>query len=174
MRFRAAALLPRIAAAALLAALSGCAYSTGGNLLPPHIKTVAIPVFENGTTEYTIEKDITDAVIARFISDNHLKVVDERVANSVIRGKVTAYRNAVFGFTGGNLATEYRVTITVAVTFKDLVKNREIWSDQELSKYSNYYVQSVPGQVVKTELDGRKDAIAKIADEILTRTVEGW
>lgn len=174
MRLRAAAPVARFAAAALLAALSGCAYSAGGNLLPSHIRTVAIPVFENATTEYTIEKDITDAVIARFISDNHLKVVDERVANSVIRGKVTGYRNAVFGFTGGNIATEYRVTITVAVTFKDLVKNREVWDDGELTKYSNYYVQSVPGQVARTELDGRKDAIAKIADEILTRTVEGW
>ena len=174
MRLPAAAPVARLAAAALLAALSGCAYSAGGNLLPSHIRTVAIPVFENATTEYTIEKDITDAVIARFISDNHLKVVDERVANSVIRGKVTGYRNAVFGFTGGNIATEYRVTITVAVTFKDLVKNREVWDDGELTKYSNYYVQSVPGQVARTELDGRKDAIAKIADEILTRTVEGW
>jgi hypothetical protein len=168
---------PRAAIAIVLAAAAaggGCAYSTSTALLPSHLKTVAIPVFENSTTEYTIEKDITDAVIAKFIADNHLKVVDERVANAVIRGKVVGYRNAVFGFTGTNRAQEYRVTITVAVTFKDLVKNREVWSDPELTKYANYYVESVPGQPARTELDGRKDAIAKIADEILSRTVEGW
>jgi hypothetical protein len=28
--------------------------------------------------------------------------------------------------------------------------------------------------VAKTELDGRKEAIQKLADEILTRSVESW
>jgi hypothetical protein len=32
----------------------------------------------------------------------------------------------------------------------------------------------VPGDSARTELDGRKEAITKIADEILTRSVEGW
>jgi outer membrane lipopolysaccharide assembly protein LptE/RlpB len=156
------------------AALAGCAYTTSSALLPSHLRTVAIPVFENNTTQYSLEKEITDAVIAKFIADNHLKVVDERVANSVLRGKVVAYRNSVFGFTGSNRAQEYRVTITVNVVFKDQVKNREVWSDAELVKYSNYYVENVPGQTAKTELDGRKEAVSKIADEILSRTVEGW
>jgi hypothetical protein len=35
-------------------------------------------------------------------------------------------------------------------------------------------VVDVPGQTAKTELDGRKDAIDKIAEEIMARTVEGW
>ena len=41
-------------------------------------------------------------------------------------------------------------------------------------KSVQYYVQNVPGQEAKTELDGRKDAILKLADEILSRSVEGW
>jgi outer membrane lipopolysaccharide assembly protein LptE/RlpB len=153
---------------------AGCAYTTSSALLPSHLRSVAIPVFENATTQYSLEKEITEAVISKFIADNHLRVVDERGANSVLKGKVVAYRNSVFGFTGANRAQEYRVTITVSVTFKDLVKNREVWSDAALVKYANYYVESVPGQPARTELDGRKDAVAKIADEILSRTVEGW
>jgi hypothetical protein len=141
--------------------------------LPQHLKTVAIPVFENGTPEVQLEQEITDAVIQRFVRDNHLKIVDEKSANAVIRGKVTQYRNAVFGFSSSAQANEYRVTIGVDVTFKDLVKNRELWSDQ-LVKSANYYVQDVPGQSAKTELDGRKEAIEKIADEVLSRSVEGW
>ena len=35
------------------------------------------------------------AVIERFVKDNHLKVVDERSANAVLRGKITQYRNSV-------------------------------------------------------------------------------
>lgn len=131
-------------------------------------------MFENGTTEYTLEQELTAAVIQSFVRDNHLRIVDEKSANAVVRGRITQYKNAVFGFSNISQAQEYRVTITVSVTFKDLVKNREIWSDAALVKSANYYVQDVPGQTAKTELDGRKEAISKIADEILSRSVEGW
>ncbi len=153
---------------------SGCGYTASPALLPQHLKTVAIPVFENSTPEARLEQEITDAVIDRFVKDNHLRIVDEKSANAVIRGKVTQYKNSAFGFTANTTnANEFRVTISVQVTFKDLVKNRELWSD-ELVKSAQYYVQDVPGQAARTELDGRKDAITKIADEILSRSVEGW
>ena len=160
---------------ALAAASGACAYSTSTALLPPHLKTVAIPVFENATTEYTLQQEITDAVIRRFVSDNHLRVVDERSADSVIRGRITDYRNSVFGISPVDRAEEYRVTIGVAVTFKDLVKNREVWNDDNIVKTANYYVTPVPGDTTAhTELDGRKEAIQKIADEILARSVQSW
>ena len=165
-------LLKCFTVAAVLA--GGCAYTTNTALLPSHLKTVAIPVFENGTTEYTLEQEVTDAVIARFVADNHLKVVDERSANAIIKGRIILYKNAVFGFNQAAQAQEYRVTISVSVVFKDLVKNREIWKDPEITKYANYYVQAVPGDSAHTELQGRQQAVAKIADEILSRTVEGW
>jgi hypothetical protein len=154
--------------------LGSCAYSTSPALLPSHIKTIAIPEFENQTGEYTLEREITDAVIQRFVSDNHLRVVEERVAESVLHGKVVQYRNTVFGISGDTRANEYRVTIAVSVVYKDLVKNREIWNEENLVRTANYYVQNVPGQAAQTELDGRQSAIQKIADEILSRTVQGW
>ena len=162
-----------LAAAVLCQLATGCGYTASPALLPQHLKTVAIPVFENATAEVRIEEELTNAVILRFVQDNHLKVVDEKTANAVIRGKVTQYKNAVFGFTQNATSNEYRVTVGVEVTFKDLVKNRELWSG-EIVKSANYYVQDVPGQQAQTELDGRKEAISKISDEILSRSVEGW
>ena len=167
-----AAALAAIAAAGLIVG-SGCGYTASPALLPQHLKTVAIPVFENATPEAQLEQEITDAVVQRFVKDNHLRIVDEKSANAVVRGKVTQYKNAVFGFSSTAQANEYRVTMSVQVTFKDLVKNRELWAD-EIVKSANYYVQDVPGQPAKSELDGRKEAITKIADEILSRSVEGW
>ena len=156
--------------------LGSCGYSTSPALLPSHLKSIAIPVFENETSEYTLEQEITDLVIQRFVADNHLKVVDERAAQCTIKGRIIEYRNSVFGISAGTTARaeEYRVTITVSIVFKDLVKNRELWSDPALQKTANYYVTDVPGQTARTELDGRKEAISKIADEILSRTVQGW
>jgi hypothetical protein len=167
---------PRLIGVAFVLALAagGCAYSTSTALLPAHLKTVAVPVFENTTSEYTLEQQVTDAVIARFVADNHLRVVDERSANLVVRGRILGYRNSVFGFNTATNANEYRVTIEIAVTLKDQVKNRELWNEPALVRTANYYVIDVPGEKARTEVDGRKDAITKIADEIFARTVEGW
>jgi outer membrane lipopolysaccharide assembly protein LptE/RlpB len=166
----------RLAAAALVVAVGGggCAYTTSPALLPSHLKTVAVPVFENATTEYTLEQEVTEAVIARFVADNHLKVVDERSANAVVKGRITSYRNSVFGFNQTAQAQEYRVTLGVSVTFKDQVKNRELWSAPDMVKTANYYVVDTPGDSARTELDGRRLAIAKVAEEIVARSVEGW
>ena len=165
-----------LAAALLWSAFTAasCAYTTSTALLPSHLKTVAVPVFENGTTEYTLEQSVTDAVIARLVADNHLKVVDARSADAVIKGRIVAYTNSVFGFSQAAQAQEYRVTLIASVTFKDQVKNRELWSEANLVKTANYYVVDTPGATAKTELDGRKEAIAKLAEEIVARSVEGW
>ncbi len=165
---------PALALALLGAGLAGCGYTTSPASLPTHLKTVAIPLFENSTTEYTIEQDITDAVIQRFVQDNHLRIVDERSADCVVRGKVVSYENSIFGISNAALAQEYRVSIGVSVVFKDVVKNREMWHDDNLIKTANYYVQNVPGQTARSELDGRKEAIQKIADEILNRSLQNW
>lgn len=164
----------RLALAATALLCGSCAYTTSTAMLPPHLKTIAIPVFENNTAQHGLDQELTQAVIDKFVQDNHLKVVDERSANSVLRGRIVNYRNAVFGFSVETQAQEYRVTVAVAVTLKDVVKNREMWNDENLIKTVNYYVVDVPGQTARTELDGRKEAIQKIADEILSRSVESW
>ena len=144
-------------------------------MLPAHLTTIAIPVFENETTEYSLEQELTAAGTRRFVEDNHLKVVDERSASSVLQGKIVYYNNSVFGIASdAAVAQEYRVTITVSVVYKDQIKNREIWSDERITKTANYYVTAVPGDSARTELDGRKLADARIADEILSRTVQSW
>lgn len=154
--------------------VTGCGYTASPALLPSHLKTIAIPVFENGTPEAQLEQQVTDEVVQRFVRDNHLRIVDEKSSNAVIRGKVIGYKNAIYGFAANtSTANAYRVTITVQVTFKDLVKNRELWSD-ELVKSAIWYAQDVPGQSARSELEGRKEAILKIADEVLSRSVEGW
>ena len=80
----------------------------------------------------------------------------------------------MFGFNEAAQAQEYRVTIATSVVFKDLIKNRELWNEPNLVKTTNYYVVNTPGDTARTELDGRKGAIAKLADEIVARSVEGW
>jgi outer membrane lipopolysaccharide assembly protein LptE/RlpB len=153
----------------------GCGiYSTNPGNLPPHIKTIAIPTFENLTTEVGLEQEISEAVTDRFVADNNLRVVDEDEADAVLTGAVIGYKNAIFGFTANVVAEEYRVSVTVSTKLFDKTKNREVWREENLTRTWNYYVQDVPGQVAQDERTGRTQAIAKIADEILSKTVDVW
>jgi len=68
--------------------LSGCGFYSFTGSLPPHIKTISIPVFVNETAEFGVAEDITDGVTAVFIEENILKVVDTENAHSVVRGTI--------------------------------------------------------------------------------------
>jgi hypothetical protein len=166
------ALVALAGAAVLVLATSGCAYtvSTG---IPSHIRTVAVPAFANASVQYTLGQELADAVIDRFVRDNHLRVVSQREANSVIEGKVLEYRNDVFGYNTSAQAQEYRVGVRVEVRFKDLVKNRDLWNDV-LIKTENYSAVATPGRPAVTEDQARQDLVGKVADEVLSRTVSRW
>jgi hypothetical protein len=153
--------------------LLSCGY-TASSTLPGHIKSIAIPVFKNETLEYRIEEEITNAVIEKFVADNRLRVVGERAATSVLVGTVTGYQRRVFSYSTGEVAQEYEVTIKVAVEFKDVSNGKIIWKDESLVSSARYFAVEMAGQRAQTEQEGRQPAIAFLANDILTRTVEGW
>ena len=153
----------------------GCAYSVRNSSLPPYMKTVAIPTFGNSTVEFGLSNDITQSLIGGFTADHSLRIAQERDANAVLRGTVVAYRNQVFGYTSQERATEYEIVLTCAVSFRDLVKNKDIWKDDALTIRTTYNVVAVgTSEPARTEADGRRDAIQKLVDRIVSRTVQGW
>jgi hypothetical protein len=161
-------------AIALLVSLAGCSYSPNPALFPPHLKTLAVPVFENRTTEPNLDQEVTQAVVNRFVANNRLRVVSEGEADLVVSGAVVGYTNSVFGFNAREQAQEYQVAVTVAVRVKDRVKNREMWADDRLVRTSNYFVVTIPGQQVQDQVTARQDAIDKIGEAVINKTVEGW
>ena len=157
----------------LLAAASGCGYTVRSSL-PSHLKTLAIPSFGNNTVEFGLADDITQSLVNGFLADRHLRIVQERDANAVLRGTVVAYKNQVFGYTSQERATEYEVVLTVQVTFRDMVKNHDLWKEDALTIRTTYNVVQVGTEPARTETDGRKEVIQKLTDQIVSRTVQGW
>jgi len=162
-----------ISSVVVLPSLVSCGY-TGSASLPGHIKSIAIPVFKNETLEYQVEDEITNAVVEKFVADNRLRVVGEKAASSILLGTVTGYQRRVFSYSAGEVAQEYEVTIKVSVEFKDVTNGRIIWKDDSLVSSARYFAVDMAGQKAQTEQEGRLPAIAFLANDILTRTVEGW
>ena len=109
----------------------------------------------------------------RFIADNHLKVVQKN-ADAALEGEVIGYQDRVFGFDSARQANEYIVIVTVQLTLRDRVKNKEIWNAEQVVGRANYFLESSTGGGVTSESAAREQAIRQVVDYALSRTVEGW
>jgi outer membrane lipopolysaccharide assembly protein LptE/RlpB len=70
---------------------SGCGYHTAGktNLLPPDLRTLAIPAFVNQTQTYRIEQMLTAAVVQEFGTRTKYQIIaDAHSADAVLHGTV--------------------------------------------------------------------------------------
>jgi len=143
----------------------GCGiYSFSGSNLPAHIKTAAVPLFENETSEFGIDQQLTDAVINAITHDNTLKISGSRSADSIIKGKILRVVDRAGPYNKDEKASGFRVTITVDVSFVDVKKRKNIWQET-WSQWGDY---------TDNRDDGIKEAVDKLSTDILNKTVSGW
>lgn len=145
--------------------LAGCGiYSFSGSTIPGHIKTVAVPLFEDATAEIGIDQQITDAVIEALVQDNTLRIADARGADSILRGKITSVSDRAGQYDSQENASDFRITLTIQVAFEDVGKRTVFW-EETFSQWGSYDTNRD---------DGIQEAIEKLTTEILNRTVSDW
>ena len=150
---------------------TGCAYTTNPKT-PKDIKTIAVPFFENRTSEPNLEIDVTDQVINFLVEDNTLKVTDEVDADAVLDGTIVSFRNVPFSFNRDLNAEEYHVLVTVEVTLYSRRLNKPIWGKKLIKGDGNYFVDAPEGEF--TFDDALAEAINEITDIIINLTVQDW
>lgn len=158
-------------AVSLLAA--GCAY-TANSLLPSYVRTIAIPAVQNQSSRAGIEQQLTDALLAAYTRDNHLRVVSPGTGDAELSVAITGYKNEVFSYSASEQPSEYQVAIAVSAVFTDRVKNRELWKNEALTSTERYRLTQA--SVVDPLAQSRADSVVirKIADDVVARTVQGW
>ena len=156
----------------LICVLPGCGiYSFSGSGLPAHIRTVAVPVFGNQTAEIGIKENLTDAVTGALVTDGRLRVVGRESADSIIDGTVVDYKEQAYTYDRSENVQEYIVRIYVDIFYRD-VKNRSvIWEEKRMEGWGTYDVSADPPEDVDI---GRERAIAKLAEDIVNKTLSGW
>ncbi|MCD4664865.1 MAG: hypothetical protein K8R68_06295 [Bacteroidales bacterium] len=148
-------------------------YSFSGSSLPSHLRTVAIPMFENKTSEFGVREDITDAIINQFTQDNSLKVTDRRSADSIILGTITNIREQAGAYNAEEQVKEIKVNVYIHAKFEDLKKHKVIWEEQ-IIQWGIYNPNLPAGEEGSTRQDAIKEAIDKIVADIFNKTVSGW
>lgn len=155
-----------------LLGLTACSYSFSGASVPSHLKTIAIPIFsdKSGSGEFDLNQKLTKQLIQKFIDDNTLLVSDRLNSNALLEGTVTALSDAPTVVSGGEKITTRRITISVRIIYKDLVKKQQIF-DRNFSNYGDY---TVGGDITSVRKQAIDTAIEKIAEDILLGVVSNW
>jgi outer membrane lipopolysaccharide assembly protein LptE/RlpB len=109
----------------LLACLfaAGCGYHTAGhaNLLPPDMRTLAVPAFVNKTQTYKIEQTLTAAVVQEFTTRTKYQITgDPSSADATLLGTVLTTNTTplTYDSTTGR-ASSVQVIVSMKVVLTD-------------------------------------------------------
>jgi hypothetical protein len=134
------------------------------------LKTVAVPVFNDQTAEFGVKEQITNAIIAAFTRDNNLKIADRRTADAVVNGTLLSVKEQAGVYTKSEQVQEIRVTLTVRIKYEDVKKRKALW-EETLTQFGAYS----PGDATSGDRESAiKQAVDKIAAEVLNKSVSGW
>lgn len=152
--------------------LNGCSYSFTGASVPPHLKTIAVPIFSDrsGSGEFNLGEKLTTNLTQKFIEDNSLIITDRLKSDSILEGTIVSLTDAPAVVTGGETIASRRLTISVRVVFKDLVKRTTVF-EKNFSDYGDYRTDQDLFQARQSAIE---NAIEKIAEDILLGVVSNW
>lgn len=150
--------------------LLGCGpYSFKGSSIPPHIKTIAVPLFEDRSSEFQIKEKLTDAVINEITRDNSLKIAGENQADAIVYGKIISVSDQAYNYNQNEQVNSYRVYITVEVEVKDVKNAKPLWKER-WRQWGEYVLDPT----TDARQEGIDNALKKIAEDVLNKTVSGW
>lgn len=146
-----------------------CGYYSFKGALPSHLKTIAIPLFNNTTAEAGVQDEVTDLLTDVFIEDNTLALVDESKADLILNGSISSILQQPAIVQGDEEVTENKIVVRVKVKCQDQVTGKVMYD----KNFEDYGLMDINGG-----LDERKAAITsaleQIVDKILNETLGGW
>lgn len=152
--------------ATAVVALAGCGYSFHGTL-PSHIRTIAVPMFENRTLQPNVDSIITRAVVQALATNGRLRVVRRADADALLEGQVVGYSVGPIAFDQTLNIQEYRLGVTLNLTMRDLRRNTVLFQQAGVSEQADFRVAGP----VSTTIDLEETALGVAANTIARNIV---
>jgi hypothetical protein len=171
--------------------LSGCGYYSMAGSIPPHIKSIAIPIVKNQTAEFGVAEGITDNIIEVFNEENILRITNTDDADSVLKGIIISLEDAPYTFNSEEAVSEYRITIAMDITWYDVRNEVDLLS----KRYTGWGAYGLSGDIntdgIDNDGDGKIDdedddefgeprefatkiAITKISEDVVNNILTAW
>ncbi|MCX7823333.1 MAG: LPS assembly lipoprotein LptE [Syntrophobacterales bacterium] len=149
---------------------TGCGYQVVGIEKPAsyNISSVAIPIFDNRTTEPQIEFIFTEALRREFLKRGGLKLTSIQEADVVFRGKIIRIFATDVAHNRFNQTVESRFFVTVDIRCEDRRTGTILWQDNQLT-----FSRSYPyGKTTFDDYQARRTTIEYIAKRVAERVYD--
>jgi hypothetical protein len=160
---------------ALVAGMSGCGfYSFTGASIPPHLRTIAVPLFEDLSVSVADDLDerMTRLLIDRFVGQTRLQLETSAPdADALLTGRIDRISVEPVAVAGGDIATQNRVTVTVSVRYMDQAEDREVLQ-RSFTGTANYDASA--GIDRDVEIAAILRALQNVADDVFTAATSNW
>jgi hypothetical protein len=170
--------------ALLVAALAGaflfpsCGYRMSGRAdsVPEYIQSIAIPPFENATTEYKIEQYIRSAVVNEFITRTRYRIVtDDEDADATLNATILLFRDFPATYDPvTNRASTVQTETHLHVVLRDHKSGQAVYENPRMILTETYEVSIDP----QAYFDERQAAVVRsgrsAAREMVSAILSGF
>ncbi|MBN1929778.1 MAG: hypothetical protein JW764_09585 [Chlorobiaceae bacterium] len=151
--------------------LQGC-YSFTGASLPAHLRTVAVPLFDDASQAGIAEfrERSTRRLVSRIEGQSDLVIEpDPSRADAVLKGLILSYADEPSQLGGSSeRAVTNRITIVLKADFDDAVRREKLFS-QTFVGFADY-----PAGNYAAQQEAIDSAIDMAVDELFNRMISNW
>lgn len=162
------------ACAALAACASeGAVYTPQAQVMPQHIKKVAVRPILNRTEVFALEDKFYNELYDEFLRNGTYQIVSENNgAEGVVITTISRYLNVPIQYDSQLIPTVYRMDIWLDVVLMDKTTNEPVWREPAFLGTQVYAASTLPGGM--TEVQARDVVFEKLSKDIVKRTVDGF
>lgn len=146
----------------------GCGYhfSPGGEHIDRNIRTVFVEKFDNYTTEANLENYVQSAFINEVRQGSRFELAgSKKEADAIVSGKIMRSSVSHLSYSSLDVSKEDRVTVVMAITFKETGTGKIIWNNNAFSGKEAFLVAGEPSRTNTN----RKNALIKLVKDMAER-----
>ncbi|MEP7270606.1 MAG: LptE family protein [Acidobacteriota bacterium] len=147
-----------------------------GEAVPKHIKSLAIPPFQNPSLRFKVEQRFTGAVIDETLRRSRSLYVTSTVegADAVLSGTIKSFVFRPLLLDDFGRARVIEVTVTMGVTVKDQTRNKVIFDNQNYVFRGEYEISGDPKSFFNEEGPATDRLAREFARSLVTTIWEGF
>jgi lipopolysaccharide assembly LptE-like protein len=155
-----------------LVLVAGCGvhYGFSEGAFPPHVRTMAVVPFENQTATPELQNELFESMRRELQKRLGVRDAAESRADAIVRGTIVAYDVDIPVTISADprqaISARRRLQVTVDVEILDQTTGKTLWQRKALRAEGEY--------AERAEAEGRRQAIARIVNDIVDGAQSQW
>ena len=151
----------------------GSFYRPQAQIMPQHIRKVAIRPILNKTEIFAMEEKLYLQLYDEFLKNGTYQIVSEdNGAEGVIMTTITRYLNVPIQYDSQLIPMVYKMDVWLDIVLIDKTTNEPVWREPAFVGTQTYSSSTLPGGM--TEQQAREMVWQKLSKDIVKRTVDGF